>query len=153
LTHISGDLANALGAVGAAMRAATQPWWIIGSAAVILHGATTNVADIDLLAGERDATTLATHLGLRPEQPDRHLKFRSRVFLRWPRVDYDVDIMAGLSVADATGWSTVTPTTRQSITIAGERLFVPVRAELMAILTRFGRPKDLERRQLLAALG
>lgn len=152
MTHISGDLADALAAVGAAMRPATQPWWIIGSAAVILHGATTNVADIDLLVGERDAATLATRLGVQPEQPDMHPKFRSRVFLRWPRAEYNVDIMAGLSVADATGWSAVTPATRQSITVAGERLFAPDCAELMAILARFGRFKDLERRQLLTAL-
>jgi hypothetical protein len=111
------------------------------------------VTDIDLLVGERNVATLATRLGLQPEQPDTHPKFRSRVFLRWPRADYDIDIMAGLSVADATGWSAVTPTTRQSITVAGERLFVPGRVELMAILARFGRAKDLERRQLLAALG
>lgn len=138
----------ALAAVQAAMRDARDAWWVIGSAAVSLHGVRTQVADIDLLASEHDAAAVMARLGLVAERPAPHPSFRSQVFARWPRSDRDVEIMAGLSVAVGTRWTRLAPSTR--VAIGG--VFVPGRAELMSILAMFGRLKDLERRRLLAAL-
>ena len=141
---------TALVAVARAMRTAVEPWWIIGSAAVVLLGGETGVADVDLLAGERDAAALVARLGLAASAPDGDSRFRSRVFARWRRADRDVEIMGGLRVADQLGWSDVRPATRVAIALGGETLFVPARDEMIAILARFGRDKDRERALILA---
>lgn len=134
------------------MRYALDDWWIIGSAAVALHGASTPVADIDLLTSERDARRLIATHRLSIMQPDDHPLFRSRLFARWPRQDRAVEIMAGLNIRDGARWTPVELRTRICRTIAGEPIFLPDRAEMMAILDRFGRPKDQARRTLLAAM-
>ncbi|MGP7796122.1 hypothetical protein [Sphingomonas sp. CLY1604] len=142
----------ALIAVARVMRHAEDDWWIIGSAAVALHGAATPVADIDLLTSERDARRLIATHRLSIMQPDDHPLFRSQLFARWPRQDRTVEIMAGLEVRDGAGWTPVEPRTQMCRTIAGEAIYLPDRMEMMAILDRFGRPKDQVRRALLAAM-
>ena len=49
------------------------------------------------------------------------------------------------------GWRDVSFRTRQRVEVGGADLFTPSRAELRASLLTFGRPKDLERADLLAA--
>ena len=142
------DVAIALAAVAEEMRLARDPWWVIGSAAVALHGAVTDVADVDLLVSERDALALIGRLGLLAERLDPHPLFRSQVFARWRRSDREVEIMGGLAVAVEGAWQPVLPASR--MTIGG--VSVPDRRELSHILATFGREKDLERRRLLAAL-
>ncbi|GAA0674308.1 hypothetical protein GCM10009102_27870 [Sphingomonas insulae] len=139
---------TALSAVATVMRGARDPWWVIGSAAVALHGVVTDVADIDLLASAADAMDVVTRLGLAVDQRDPHPLFRSRIFAQWPRADRIVEIMGGLAIDERGIWQTVIPTTR--VILGG--VYVPDRADLMQILSRFGRAKDLERRRLLAAL-
>jgi hypothetical protein len=145
---IDEEVASALAAVAAAMRESRDPWWVIGSAAVALHGADTDVADIDLLGSERDAAALIAQLGLTVERLDPHPLFRSRIFARWRRADRDVEIMGGFAVADGPDWQSVEPATR----VLRGGVFVPDRTELIAILARFGRPKDLARRRMLTAV-
>ena len=145
---IETGVATALAAVAAVMRDARDPWWVIGSAAVVLHGAVTDVADIDLLASEEDAADLVSRLGLRAERLDPHPLFRSRIFALWPRSDRTVEIMGGFAICEGCAWQPLVPVTR----IALGDVYVPDCEELMTILSRFGRAKDIERRRLLAAL-
>lgn len=146
--EVDDGVATALAAVAGVMRDARDPWWVIGSAAVALHGAVTDVADIDLLVSERDAIDAVTRLGLTADKADPHPLFRSRIFARWTRPDRSVDIMGGFAICQHGVWRNVMPATRISV---GD-VYLPDRTELMTILTRFGRAKDLERRRLLAAL-
>lgn len=141
---------TALVAVAQAMRAAVAPWWIVGSAAVVLLGGETAVADIDLLTDERDGRALAARLGVALVAIDAHPRFRSRVFARWQRADRDVEIMGGLMLAEGWGWTALVPATRVAVAVGGETLFVPARDEMIAILGRFGRDKDRARARLLA---
>lgn len=134
--------------VAAAMERAADPWWVIGSAAAVLHGADTAVGDVDLLVGEADATALLARLNVFAELPDADPRFRSRVFARWRRSDHDVEIMAGTMVAIDGTWRPIRPRTR--LAIGG--VYVPDRLELITILARFGRPKDQARIALLAAV-
>jgi hypothetical protein len=60
-----------------------------------------------------------------------------------------VEIMADLHVRNDGEWQRVTLTTRRSVSVAGETLYVPERAEMVALLHRFGRSKDLQRARLL----
>ena len=147
------DVATALNAVAEAMRPACDPWWIIGSAAVVLLGGATSVADIDLLTSECDAEALVRRLRLQVAAPDRHPRFRSRLFARWPRPDRAVEIMGGMMVAAGPAWEPLLPRTRQACVVAGSTLYVPERGEMVAILTRFGRDKDMARAHVLACTG
>jgi hypothetical protein len=140
----------ALIAVAGAMRPAIGPWWIIGSAAVVLLGGDTAVADIDLLTSERDAAALVARLGIVVSPPDVDPRFRSRLFARWRRPDRDVEIMGGLMIAAGGGWSELVPGTRVAVGIGRETVYAPERDEMIAILARFGRDKDHARARILA---
>jgi hypothetical protein len=52
---VTPELGETLARVADALAEARQPWWIIGSAAVALHGADVTVGDVDVLLGEADA--------------------------------------------------------------------------------------------------
>lgn len=138
-----GDLSATLDAVVLAMADAREPWWIIGSAAVVLHGAATSVADVDVLCGEVDARALIAALGGEVLAPAADPVFRSAVFGRCAATPLPVEVMAGLTVHGAPvrlatrEWRGGAPT--------------PLRAELAALLRRFGREKDLARAALLDA--
>lgn len=107
------------------MASASDDWWIIGSAAVALHGAApVTVADIDVLCSERDARA---------------------VVARWTGLPLAVEFMAGFRVRGAV----VALTTRELVRVAGGVVAVPSREELRALLVSFGREKDLVRAGLL----
>ncbi len=127
-----------------------DPWWVIGSAAVVLHGAETEVADIDLLLSERDAQGLLSQPGCMRIRTEPSPLFRSALFARWDGAGLPIELMAGLEVANAGAWVPVQPQTRVVVQVAGASVHVPDRAELGEILEMFGRPKDLARRTLLA---
>lgn len=133
-----------------ALAAARDPWWVIGSAAVALHGADVLVAsDVDLLMSETDAAKLLEALG----EPLRHREpnslFRSTVIGCWTGPPLTVEIMGGFEVAADNGWELVWPQTRHPVEVRGRTLFIPSAAELKAMLIKFGRPKDLARARLL----
>ncbi|VXC91977.1 hypothetical protein [Sphingomonas sp. 8AM] len=135
----------ALAQVAAALRPARDPWWVIGSAAVRLHGAETSVDDIDVLVSARDATRLlgdwpgAVTIGAASD------RFRSHPFARLDGAALPIEVMADLELCTDGVWRRVSPATR--VALAG--VFVPGRDELGAILRAFGRDKDLARAGLL----
>ena len=66
------------------MADAEEAWWIIGSAAVALHGVDPgSIGDLDVLLGAADARRLLPTLGVEalPGRPDA--RFRSTIFARW----------------------------------------------------------------------
>lgn len=130
---------------------ATDDWWIIGSAAVALHGF--NVAavrDVDLLMSARDAEIFLERVGVRKRSGKPSTQFRSDVFGTWIRPPLPVEIMGGFRLTTSSGWRPVWPESRESKTIGEHALFVPSVPELKAMLMSFGRTKDLERARLLA---
>lgn len=142
-------VAEALAAVGQALAAAQEPWWIIGSAAVALHGVRTSVADIDVLLSMADVENLIAGHGLNVVAPDFHPQFRSARFVRWTRNDSDVEFMVGLKVCQGGVWHPVLPITRVAFAVGDTRVFAPDRNELGLILQRFGRSKDRQRLRAL----
>jgi hypothetical protein len=146
-------LHETLAMVAAAMARAAQPWWIIGSAAVALHGADVTVGDVDVLLGEDDARALLPALGIAPAAGEGTALFRSAVFARWTAPPLTVEFMAGFRFRAADGWRVVMPATRERVTVEGAALFVPGRAELVAMLAGFGREKDSERIKALSPSG
>ena len=147
-------LTASLQAAGEVMQAAHDPWWVIASGAVALHGADPGqVSDVDVLLSMEDAMRILPTLGI-PTKPGAALaNFRSAIFGTWHGPALPVEFMAGFSVRSGNAWVPVKPATRQCIDVDGIALFVPDRAELHRLLISFGRPKDFERARRLAALG
>lgn len=144
-------LHDALTMAAAAMQAAEDDWWVIGSAAVALLGAApADVADVDVLLSAADMGRVAAALGIAPRPGAPNGLFRSALFARWAAPPLAVEFMSGLEVnAAGGGWLAVAPQTRLTAPVGEARLFTPDRAELQRILATFGRPKDHARAALL----
>ncbi len=146
-------LSASLNAVGNVMVEAHDRWWIIASAAVALHGADPgHVADVDVLLSVADARRILPAIGIELRPGSAHAAFRSSIFGTWTGTALPVEFMADFQRRSGEAWLPVRPATRQSIVVEGAAVFVPERAELQAMLTAFGRPKDMMRAQSLAAV-
>jgi hypothetical protein len=144
------NLIASLQAAGMVMHAALDPWWVIASAAVALHGADPgSVADIDILLSVDDAKRILPTIGVAPSPGSAHADFSSTIFGTWRGVALPVEFMADFCHRSGTGWVPVQPLTRQRIDVDGVALFVPDRAELRHLLESFGRPKDIARARAL----
>lgn len=143
---MTAPLAQSLAMAAGAAAEAGDAWWIIGSAAVTLHGRNLpEPKDVDLLMSARDAEALLTRLGQLPRKGAPSDRFRSAVFGTWTEPPIPVEVMGGFKVRTREGWQDVAPATREEVTVAGASLFVPSADELAALLRAFGRPKDFER--------
>ena len=125
------------------MRDAKEPWWIIGSVAVALHGGEPDqIHDIDVLLGHIDAKRCFRQLSLSNLVLARDATFSSDLFAQWTETAMKIELMAGLKVKRAGRWKPITIQTREEVRPG---LFVPSMEELRAILISFGRKKDLQR--------
>jgi hypothetical protein len=149
---LSADLRETLVMTADAMRDAQDPWWVVSSAAVALHGVTPiEVGDVDVLMSVADAQRAMDQLGVVPIEDGASALFRSTLFGQWEAPPLVVEIMAGFHVAKGAGWTEVLPRTRVPIFVGQRVVYVPDRAELAEMLRLFGRPKDLERVRLLTS--
>ena len=149
---LSPDLSRTLAMTIDVLRDARDPWWIISSAAVALHGVRPIVVgDVDVLVSVADAEGVMAALGVAPSTDTASSMFRSAVFGRWTVPPLVMEIMADFHVATAAGWVAVLPQTRVPVVVGGRVAYVPDREELVAMLRLFGRPKDLARARLLTA--
>ncbi|HEY8616814.1 hypothetical protein [Phenylobacterium sp.] len=143
------ELSATLTPVAQAAEGLRDDWWIIGSAAMALHGLRgLDVADVDLLVSPDDARRLAARWGVAPRPPSPSPRFRSEVYFQWSGASMPVDVMGGFQVLSLQGWRPLVPRTRTAV----GGLFTPELAEQIDILELFGRPKDLERAQALRVL-
>lgn len=146
-------LCEALMHLAADVRRARDPWWLIGSAAMALHGARPlHIADIDLLTSVGDARRLLQARGVAPETGTSSERFRSEVHASWPVPPLQADLMARFHVRSAAGWREIVPATRLAVETPAGVFYVPAIAELIEMCRLFDRPKDHERRRLLEAL-
>ncbi|MEM9501434.1 MAG: hypothetical protein AAF941_06260 [Pseudomonadota bacterium] len=129
------------------LRESQNPWWIIGSTAVALHGGNPGIiADIDVITSRRDLDALYERLPLTDTPEAGKPMFRSERFGRWSGPDLDVEFMAGLKVRVNGVWHPVEPQTQQAFEIGGgTTVFAPEREELISMLHLFGRDKDMQR--------
>lgn len=129
---------------------AADPWWIIASAAVALHGAPVeDVRDVDLLMSEDGARRTLIRAGAEPRGGRATSRFRSAVFGTWLGAPLPVEIFGGFEFAGPDGWTRIRPESREPVAVGGKVLFVPSAADLRAMLIGFGRPKDIARAELL----
>lgn len=147
------DLSASLVQLGAWLRDCRDPWWVIGSAAMALHGAAVEVRDIDLLVSRRDAHALLEQRGLPVRSGRADERFHSEIFARWEAGGRTVEMFAGFKLRSGGAWQELLPQTREPKRISATSLFVPSIPELIAWGRLFGRPKDAARESLLRALG
>jgi hypothetical protein len=128
-------------------------WWLIGSAALVLHGVElASVGDVDLLTTPAAARRLAQRWGCALNPPASSGLFRSAVYFQRTETPLPVDVMAGFQVNSGGAWRPIWPKTRVAISRLGGTFYTPSRAELLDLLLLFDRPKDRERATLLRAL-
>lgn len=126
-----------------------DPWWLIGSAALVLWGVP-GVAchDLDLLVSTADAERLERVWRDRRRHefaPANDHLFRSR-FARYGDFALPVETMGGLELRDpAGGWRPLVPSDRRALEHDGGTLYLPSLPALIAILEAFGRDKDLDK--------
>lgn len=146
------DLAAAFADLDRRTARARAPWWIIGSAAVVLHGAATDVADLDLLMDAADARAVLRAAGVEAREGERSALFGSAVFGTLCEAPLPIEVMADFAINTGGRWEKVAFRTREPVRVGSATLWVPSRAELIALLRRFGREKDVARAALLEAL-
>ena len=133
-----------------AAEGAHDDWWVIGSAAVALHGAAVcDVRDVDLMMSPRDASAFLDRVGGIRQEAGFSMRFRSDVFGRWHAPPLPVEAFGGFRVHGSDGWQTVHFATREPVALADGHVYVPSAEELIRLLHAFGRPKDLKRAALL----
>ncbi|WP_447413025.1 hypothetical protein, partial [Clostridium perfringens] len=81
-----------------------------------------------------------------------HAAFRSSIFGTWTGTTLPVEFMADFHRRSGEEWLPVQLATRLSVEVEGVVVFIPERTELQAMLAAFGRPKDIQRAQSLAAV-
>lgn len=86
-------LAATLRHVAAGLRDVNDPWWIIGSAAVVLHGGDTTVADVDVLTTAAGARAVCAAWGRVPGAAAPHERFASVVFERLMDAPLPIELM------------------------------------------------------------
>ena len=145
-------LAALIASLGEEMSACAEPWWLIGSAAMAVHGAPVEVRDVDLLLGLADAGAILRARGLAPQAGTPGELFHSAVFGSWQAAPYIVELFAGFRLRDGDGWRLLVPATREMRSIGNASVFVPSVPELIAWGRLFGRGKDKAREPLLRAL-
>ncbi len=125
-----------------------SPWWLIGSSALAIWSVPEiECADIDVLLSVEDAERLARHWASHRDDDHRtendHL-FRSR-FARYTGFAVPVETMADLELHTADGWRPVVPSDRRRIATPQGDACLPSLDAMIAILTAFGRDKDLRK--------
>lgn len=132
-----------------------DPWCLIGSAAALLLGAETSVADVDVLTSHADADRL-TATWARWREPvftpaDQDL-FRSH-FIRFRVSGVPVEVMGALELHVDDDWQAVQPGRLVLASVNGVAVPVPCIDDQIRLLESFGREKDLRRVAALRALG
>jgi hypothetical protein len=147
---ITQPLAQTLAMIVPAASNAMDEWWLIGSAAVALHGGNVrNVRDVDLMMSARDADALLARVGGKRGGTTPSQQFQSDIFGIWSKPPLPVEIFGGFRIFRDGAWRAVAFATRERRTVDEGEVYVPSVEELVRLLHAFGRPKDLERARLL----
>ena len=130
-----------------------DPWWVFGGAGMALSGLSEwHVPDVDVMTSPRDARRLieALHGEVTPD-PGEGL-FRSQVFGQILTTPVPLDVMANMDVRAGGDWVPVTFSTRVPIALEDFTVFTPSIEEQIETCRLFGRPKDLQRAEMLESL-
>lgn len=147
------DFTASLDILVSAARELQDPWWVFGGAAMMLWGLRDwRAPDIDIMCSPRDARRLIEGLhGQVVEDPGEGL-FRSQVFGQILTTPVPLDVMAAMDVRAGGEWTPVSFSTRIPVAVEDFTVFTPSITEQIETCRLFGRPKDLQRAQMLERL-
>ena len=147
------DFTASLDILVSAARELQDPWWVFGGAAMMLSGLRDwRAPDIDIMCSPRDARRLIEGLhGQVVEDPGEGL-FRSQVFGQILTTPVPLDVMAAMDVRAGGEWTPVCFSTRVPVAVDDFTVFMPSIAEQIETCRLFGRPKDLQRAEMLERL-
>jgi hypothetical protein len=150
----SARLETGLVALADFMADADKPWWIIGSAALVLSGVQrVEPDDIDIVCDGETLFQLLEGSGVKIQPPLPHRQFRSIPYQRILVPNgTPIELMGNLEVHDGTAFRTLCISSREAVRAAGKTFYVPSIAEQIAIFRLFGRSKDLAKAALLEDL-
>lgn len=147
------DIRNSLLGVAETMSLAQDDWCLIGGAGYLLHGLKQHaLSDIDVVLSVADADMLSERLQIRPQAKSPHPSFRSKRFLLWEELPISAEFMAGFDVLHDGEWVNIYPSNCLEVPLGKHSLRVPNFEDFTAICRMFGRPKDLQRLEQLAAI-
>jgi hypothetical protein len=150
---ISQLLSNSLHYLANLMNKETEPWWIIGSGALVLSGVEAlEPEDLDVVASSACIRRVLERVGIAEIEPSAHDKFRSIPYQRIQVPDgMDIELMGNLQVHDGSLFCPFVLTSRIPVEVAEAIVFIPSIAEQIAVLRLFGRDKDLAKAMMLEA--
>jgi len=147
------DVERLLAELDPALSCLSEPWCVIGSAAMMIAGApVADCPDLDIMTTAAGAATLETRwAGWRDETytPTSGEVFRSR-FSGYAFRDGRVEVMGDLLLIQAGRWTPVAIPPVVATTLAGHTVNIPDRQAQIDLFRLFGRPKDLAKAALLA---
>ena len=108
---------------------------------------------MDVLLDPRDCDPVFERLGIPVKAGQGEAQFRSDVFQRWEQAVLPVELFAGFKLLEQGIWRDVLPQSRVPVKAGEVTVYIPERGELLAMLQRFGRPKDLLRIAALSPSG
>jgi hypothetical protein len=123
----------------------SEPWWIIGSTAMVLAGIKSIVPDdIDVVGSSTLLADMMTRAGVVAPETKSHAQFRSLPYGRIPVIGgTDIEVMGDLEFCVSGQWQRLTLKSRCEVKVGGVFLYVPTLEEQMSVFGHFGRPKDL----------
>lgn len=132
------------------MTGAREPWWIIGSTAMVLSGVEgIHPDDVDVVA---DGKMLQRIAGVPESEPKPHEKFRSNPYTRIKVAGgMDIEFQGDLALWENNKWTQLSFCSRIETRINDILLYVPSLDEQLLIFRRFGRAKDLAKARILEA--
>ena len=130
-----------------------EPWWIIGSAALVLSGVVSVIPDdIDVVASGECLHRLLGRMNIAAVKPRQHERFRSNPYQRIVLPGQTpIELMGNLEVDTGGGFQPLVIHGRKKVSIEGMPLFIPPVAEQIEIFRLFGRDKDLAKAALLSS--
>jgi hypothetical protein len=133
------------------MAGASEPWWIIGSTAMVLAGVVGVMPDdIDVVADGKMLQRILQDANINVVEPLPHAKFRSMPYSRIKVVGgADIEFQGDLDLRENGQWQRLLIASRVQISVGEAVVFVPSLDEQLRILRRFGREKDLAKAALL----
>jgi hypothetical protein len=135
------------------MQAEAEPWWIIGSTALVLTGLDNlEPDDIDVVASGDCLRRALASAGVDEMAPRPHPRFHSSPYQRieWQGAA-PIELMGDLRVKTPVEAVRIVFESRISVLAGRSELFIPSAAEQIALLNLFGREKDLAKAARLRA--
>jgi hypothetical protein len=133
--------------LGDLMETQSEPWWIIGSTAMVLAGIKSIVPDdIDVVGSSALLADMMTRAGAVAPETKSHAQFRSLPYGRIPVIGgTEIEVMGDLEVCISGQWQRLTLKSRCEVKVGGVCLYVPTLEEQMSVFRLFGRPKDISK--------